>query len=95
MKGLEQTDVLVLTVHFFFRDASVIRTPFYMMEFLDGRIFEEDWLPDITPEERGLMLVTPFFAMSKSGSCSYANGNNDDKMEGCSTGLGKLHSVNL
>ena len=66
MKVLEQTDVLVPTVHCFCRDAHVIRTPFYMMEFLDGRIFEEDWLPDITPEERGLMLVTPFLAMSKS-----------------------------
>ena len=28
-------------------DKSVIGTPFYVMEFLDGRIFADPWLPEI------------------------------------------------
>ena len=34
------------------QDNSVIGTPFYIMEFLDGRIFEDPRLPEVTPPER-------------------------------------------
>jgi aminoglycoside phosphotransferase (APT) family kinase protein len=33
-------------------DNSVIGTPFYIMEFLYGRIFEDPRLPEVTPPER-------------------------------------------
>ena len=33
-------------------DSSVIGTPFYIMEFLEGRIFEDPRLPEVTPLER-------------------------------------------
>lgn len=33
-------------------DNSVIGTPFYIMEFLRGRIFEDPRLPEVTPPER-------------------------------------------
>ena len=33
-------------------DDSVIGTPFYVIEFLDGRIFEDPSLPNASPEER-------------------------------------------
>jgi len=33
-------------------DNSVIGTPFYIMEFLYGRIFEDPRLPEATPSER-------------------------------------------
>jgi aminoglycoside phosphotransferase (APT) family kinase protein len=34
-------------------DASVIGTPFYLMEFMDGRIFLDPALPELPREERG------------------------------------------
>jgi len=33
-------------------DSSIIGTPFYIMEFLYGRIFEDPRLPEATPPER-------------------------------------------
>ncbi|KAG8750946.1 hypothetical protein FRC14_008267, partial [Serendipita sp. 396] len=33
-------------------DSSVLGTPFYVMEFLDGRIFEDVHLPEVPPEQR-------------------------------------------
>ena len=33
-------------------DNSVLGTPFYIMEFLYGRIFEDPRLPEVTPPER-------------------------------------------
>lgn len=33
-------------------DNSVIGTPFYIMEFLGGRIFEDPRLPEVAPSER-------------------------------------------
>ena len=30
----------------------MIGTAFYVMEFLDGRIFEDASFPDVSPEER-------------------------------------------
>lgn len=33
-------------------DSSVIGTPFYIMEFLYGRIFEDPRLPEVAPPER-------------------------------------------
>ena len=35
------------------RDESVIGSMFYLMEFVDGRIFWDPSLPDITPDQRG------------------------------------------
>lgn len=36
----------------------MIGTPFYIMEFLDGRIIEDASLPDVRPEERREMLAS-------------------------------------
>lgn len=33
-------------------DSKVVGTPFYVMEFLDGRIFEDVRLPEVPPQER-------------------------------------------
>jgi aminoglycoside phosphotransferase (APT) family kinase protein len=38
-------------------DNSVIGTPFYIMEFLYGRIFEDSRLPEVTPSERRELWV--------------------------------------
>ncbi|KIW75066.1 hypothetical protein Z517_11837 [Fonsecaea pedrosoi CBS 271.37] len=36
-------------------DVGVVGTPFYIMEFLDGRIFKEAYIPGVSAEERSLM----------------------------------------
>lgn len=36
-------------------DADVVGSAFYIMEFLDGRIFEDPALPGVTAEERTVM----------------------------------------
>lgn len=33
-------------------DSNVIGTPFYIMEFLDGRIFTNPRMPEVSPETR-------------------------------------------
>ncbi|KAL8999461.1 MAG: hypothetical protein Q9169_001666 [Polycauliona sp. 2 TL-2023] len=50
--ALEATDVPVPKTYCLCEDTGVIGTPFYIMEFLDGRIFEDASLPDVTADER-------------------------------------------
>ncbi|KAJ7594875.1 kinase-like domain-containing protein [Mycena floridula] len=64
-------------------DNSVIGTPFYVMEFLDGRIFTDSKMPEISPQDRRecwlaavktlatLSSVSPVqVGLSKFGPCS-------------------------
>jgi aminoglycoside phosphotransferase (APT) family kinase protein len=53
--ALEKTDVPVPRAICLCEDDNVIGTAFYIMEFLDGRIFEDPALPEVTPEERTKM----------------------------------------
>jgi len=55
--ALEKTDVPVPKAYGLCEDAGVIGTAFYIMEFLDGRIFEDASIPDVEPEERREMYV--------------------------------------
>jgi aminoglycoside phosphotransferase (APT) family kinase protein len=50
--ALEKTDVPVPKAYCLCEDPSIIGTPFYIMEFLDGRIIEDPTMPDVTPAER-------------------------------------------
>lgn len=50
--GLEKTDVVVPKTYCLCEDESIIGTPFYIMEFLDGRIFEDFTMPGVSAEER-------------------------------------------
>lgn len=50
--ALEKTDVPVPQTHCLCEDATVIGTPFYIMEFLDGRIFEDASFPAVRADER-------------------------------------------
>ena len=44
-------------------DVDVIGTPFYIMEFLDGRIFTDPRMPEVSPETRREWYVSfPRFA---------------------------------
>lgn len=53
--ALEKTDVPVPRALCLCQDTNVIGTDFYIMEFLDGRIFEDPAMPGVTPEERTKM----------------------------------------
>ncbi|KAK2765399.1 Acyl-CoA dehydrogenase member 10 [Arachnomyces sp. PD_36] len=50
--ALESTDVPVPKAYCLCEDSSIIGTPFYIMEFLDGRIFEDPSIPGVSAEER-------------------------------------------
>lgn len=52
LHALEDTDIPVPKVYHLCQDASVIGTTFYIMEFLDGRVFEDQGMPGVSPEER-------------------------------------------
>ncbi|KAK4187976.1 kinase-like domain-containing protein [Podospora australis] len=50
--ALAKTDVPVPKAYCLCEDESVIGTPFYIMEFLDGRIFEDPVIPNVLPDHR-------------------------------------------
>jgi aminoglycoside phosphotransferase (APT) family kinase protein len=57
MRALADTPVPVPRVHALCEDDSVIGSAFYVMEFLDGRIFWDQRLPEIAdPSERGAVF---------------------------------------
>jgi aminoglycoside phosphotransferase (APT) family kinase protein len=55
--ALEKTDVPVPKAYCLCEDSNIVGTPFYIMSFLDGRIFEDPALPDVSPEHRSAMYV--------------------------------------
>lgn len=52
-------------------DDSVIGTPFYIMEFLDGRIIEDASMPGIAPEERTKMWEAATRTLAKFHAVDY------------------------
>lgn len=52
MKALAATDVPVPRVHCLCEDTSILGTAFFVMEFLDGRIFWDPALPEVAREDR-------------------------------------------
>jgi aminoglycoside phosphotransferase (APT) family kinase protein len=53
MKALADTDVPVPKVYLLCEDETVIGTPFFVMEHIEGRLFWNVQLPDVSKEERG------------------------------------------
>lgn len=53
--ALDNTDVPVPKTYCLCEDESVVGTPFYIMEFLDGRMVTDPAFPDFSPEERRAM----------------------------------------
>ena len=53
--ALGSTNVPVPKTYGLCEDSSVTGTPFYVMEFLDGRIFEDASFPGVSPKERNEM----------------------------------------
>ncbi|KAL2794844.1 kinase-like domain-containing protein [Aspergillus keveii] len=55
LKALEGTSIPVPRTYCLCTDESILGTPFYIMEFLDGRIFEDASFPGVTAEDRRVM----------------------------------------
>lgn len=56
MSALARTDVPVARTHGLCEDEGVIGTPFYVMDFVQGRIFWESALPGLSPAERAAIF---------------------------------------
>lgn len=52
LNALQATDVPVPRVYCLCEDHAVVGSPFYIMEFLDGRIVTQPHFPGVSPEER-------------------------------------------
>ena len=52
MAALETTNVPVPKMLCLCEDVSVVGTAFYIMEFLEGRIFTDVRMPEVSPETR-------------------------------------------
>lgn len=52
MAALSDTDVPVPRMRHLCQDAAIIGTDFYVMDYLQGRVFRDAKLPDLTPAER-------------------------------------------
>lgn len=55
LHALEGTDVPVPKVHLLCEDESVIGTMFYVMDYVEGRVYPDRLLPGCTPAERSAM----------------------------------------
>jgi aminoglycoside phosphotransferase (APT) family kinase protein len=53
MKALQSSDVPVPHMIVYCEDESIVGTPFYLMEFLAGRVLVDQSLPGMEPAERG------------------------------------------
>jgi len=52
MNALAETDVPVPRMLHFCEDREIVGTPFYVMAYLEGRVFHDGALPDLSSEER-------------------------------------------
>ncbi len=58
LTALAKTDVPVPPVVAFVEDETVIGTPFYVMERVEGRVFADPSLPGVAPSERAQMFMS-------------------------------------
>lgn len=65
LKALEQTDVPVPKVLLMCEENSVIGTPFYLMQRLEGRVFQDCALPQMERDDRRAAYMSMADAMAK------------------------------
>jgi len=63
--GSMDTDVPVPKMYCLCNDESVLGTPWYLMEYLDGRIFEDAVMPSVEPGERAAMWQDAIQTLAK------------------------------
>jgi len=57
LRALQDTDVPVPRALWLEEDPAILGTPFYVMERLEGRVFDDTTLPGVTPEDRREMYL--------------------------------------
>ena len=72
MRALADTAVPVPRVHALCEDDAVIGSAFYVMEYLDGRIFWEQRLPELAPAERTAIFDSMNAVIAALHSVDYA-----------------------
>jgi len=72
MRALGETPVPVPRVHALCEDDEVIGSAFYVMQFLDGRIFWDQRLPEVSPAERAAMFDSMNAVIAALHSVDYA-----------------------
>ena len=72
MKALAATDVPVPAVRLLCTDEGVIGTPFFVMDYLEGRVFRDPWLPDATPDDRRAIYQAMIDVLARLHSVDYA-----------------------
>ncbi|MDO8878220.1 MAG: phosphotransferase family protein [Pseudolabrys sp.] len=65
MHALRDSGLPVMNTHLLCEDPSVIGTPFYIMDFVEGRIFRDPALPGLSPAERGAIYTDMAAVMGK------------------------------
>lgn len=65
MKALENTEVPVPKTVLYCEDASVVGTPFYLMQRVAGRVFHDASLADVSPVDRRPLYFAMADAMAK------------------------------
>lgn len=65
MKALADTDVPVARVHALCEDPSVIGTPFFVMDLVEGRVFRSELLPNMSPSERRAIYIAMVDTLAK------------------------------
>ncbi|KAL4769822.1 kinase-like domain-containing protein [Aspergillus nidulans var. acristatus] len=65
LNALEQTEFPVPRVFCLSVDEGVIDTPFYIMEYLDGRIYEDPTFPGVSAEERTALWREAMVTLAK------------------------------
>lgn len=73
--SLQSTDVPVPKAICLCEDDSIIGTAFYIMSFLNGRIFSDPALPDVSPEHRAAMWKSAVTNLAKFHSVDPASVN--------------------
>lgn len=58
ISALARTDVPVPPALLYCNDRSILGTPFYLMEKVEGRVFHDCTLPGLTPDERSAMYAS-------------------------------------
>ena len=57
MKGITLSLSLSLSFNLSSLLPSIVGTPFYIMEYVDGRIFKDASLPSLKPSERNVIIL--------------------------------------
>ena len=58
MQALARTDVPVPRVRLFNADRDIVGTPFYVMDRLEGRVFNDAAMPEVAPADRHAMYLS-------------------------------------